>query len=76
MIGAYHHQSGQLSVGSGKGIEREFAHATYFGKRTVEIPVGFKRSLHGAVGLIGVQRCHGGQRCYLFVDFRVVLHGA
>ena len=76
VIGTNDHQTRELAVGTGAGIQRELAQARELGQRFLKHVVEFQRVLAGVGMLQRVQSCkrlHGGN---LLVDDGIVLHGA
>ena len=76
VVGAYDHESGQLAVGAGEGVEGELAEAADFAQRALQAPVG----LEGTLGVDGVgcrvEAREAGHRGDSLVDFRVIFHCA
>ena len=76
VVAAYYHQTGQLAMGTGKGIQGELLQTRKGGQTLLQVVVHGQRTLTGAVGLQGVQVAETGHVGGLLVDHGVVLHRA
>ena len=72
----HEHQSGQLAVSTGKGVEREFGQTRNLGQCLGQLVVEPQGTLYRLFALPRVQRGEGRHRSHLFVYLGVVLHGA
>ena len=76
VVGADDHQSRQLAVSPGEGVEGELSHARQGAERLLQAAIDAERTLHGGGRLQRMERGEGGQGCYLLVDDGVVFHRA
>ena len=70
------HQASQLAVGSCIRLEGEVSEAGQFAKRPFQERHESQGSLRCAGRLFGMQTLELRQSCHLFVNLRIVLHGA
>ena len=76
MIGANHHEASQFTMGSGTGIEREFAQSGEGAEHLLKVVVEVE---HGLAGIGRLQRMLTGKSpkgSQFLVDDRIVFHGA
>ena len=76
VVAAHHHQSGELAMSAGVGVERELTQARELGKRALQVVIHCQGTLHVLLVLQWVQVGEFGQVAHLLVDLGIVLHGA
>ena len=74
VIAADNHKACELAVCTGKGVEREFAHASQFGKTHLQVVVNLQSAIDCSHGLQGMQTGEVGMSRHVFVDLGIVLH--
>ena len=76
VVGANHHQSGQLTLCACEWVEGELLHPSYLTERFLQGPVHLQRTLRGERGCRRMQSGETTVGCHLLVDFRIVFHRA
>ena len=76
MIGAYNHQTSELTLCASKGIEGKLVQTRYFGECPLQLVQCGQRALAGIGRLCRVQTSEGWHTRNLFVDNGIILHCA
>ena len=74
--GAHQHQTRQLPLRAGGGLQRHGRQSRHLGEDLLQLPHQLERALGALVLLVRVQRREAGERGDALVDARVVLHRA
>ena len=69
------HQTGKLSMGTGKRVEREFSHACDCRQCLCKTVIHPERTLHSMVRLKRMKTCKSRMTGDFLVDLWIVLHG-
>ena len=76
VVGADHHDAGELALGARGGLERHAIHSADLGELPLEAVEVLQQPLGNGDGLEGMGRAEAGETGDPLVELRVVLHGA